>query len=148
MTLEATKQADTATIRPYPLENTWAKGHYLARLTGPHDRYVVDRDFLTGTPNKGRGIVAYVPDDIGTVPAWLIRSGATCGGCGRPNPDQIELIAAYGHAWQIVGEGYTSRDLLNIWESGPPGTNPEQQAAQATEPDRVPVYAADKEDPF
>lgn len=135
-------------MNTYPLDNLWKKKHYLARLDGPDDTYVVSREFLRGTPRKGRGIVEYQADDIGQVPSWIVRAGGECGGCGRPDPDKLELIAAYGHGWEIVGEGYTSGDLLKVWESGPPGDTPEDQVHDALTVERVPVYAADLEDPF
>lgn len=133
-------------IRPYPVDNLRHRGHYVALLTGPDDKYVVAREFLSGR-KRGRTF-EYAPDDIGTTPAWIVRAGKgpKCGECGTAKP-RVELIAAHPHGWQVVGMDFTSADLLKIWESGTPGADPETQITEALD-DRVPVYAADKEIPF
>lgn len=110
-------------MNPYPIENVWEKGHYIARITGPHGRYVLEREFLNGTPHKARGILTYTPDDIGTLPAWLIRTPETrCGECGRPKSSEAELLAAHPHGWEITARGLTAAQMLEIWQMGPPGT--------------------------
>lgn len=131
-------------MNPYPLENLRQKGFYLARITGPDDKYTVGRDFLQG---RAHGIAwEYTPDDIGQLPAWILRAGGICSGCGRADPKHVELIAAFPHGWQSAGIGFSSRDLLAIWGQGPPdGT--EEQIADALD-DRVPVFASEKEIPF
>lgn len=110
-------------MNPYPIDNTWSKGHYVAKVQGPHKRYVVQREFLTGKPIKTRGTVEYVPDDIGELPAWIIRApqGPECSGCGRPKEAPKELIAAHPHGWEIVARDLTSGEILDVYEMGPPG---------------------------
>lgn len=111
-------------MNPYPIDNTWSKGHYVAKVAGPHPRYVVEREFLKGKPVKTRGTVEYLPDDIGTLPAWIIRApqGPDCDGCGRPTEAPKELIAAYPHGWEVVARGLTSGEILDVYEMGTPGT--------------------------
>lgn len=135
-------------MNAYPIDNLWKKGHYLARLEGPDNTYIVAREFIKGTPRKGRGVIEYQADDVGLVPAWVVRAGGECHGCGRPDPKRVELIAAYGHGWQVIGEGFTSKDLLAVFESGPPSDDPERQVTDALQVERVPVYASELGDPF
>lgn len=132
--------------RVYPIDNERRKGFYVAKLDGPDDKYIVNREFLTGM-KRGRAW-EYTPDDVGQLPAWIIRVGGWCDHCDRPNPKVVELIAAYPHGWRIVGTGFTSADLLAVWESGEPRDDTETQVAEALAPERVEVYAADKEVPF
>lgn len=134
--------------KPYPIDNLWKRGgFYVARLTGPDPKYGIGREFLQGKPIKSSGTLEYSPGHIGDLPAWIVRSGGTCSGCGRPDPKAVELIAARAMDWIVVGGGFTTADLIAVWESGLPGDNPETQVTEALD-DRVPVYAADKEDPF
>lgn len=136
-------------MNPYPIDNEWAKGHYLARLTGLDDRYGVARDFLRGTPHKGRGVVLYKPEDIGNLPAWIIRAGGECPGCGRPDPKRVELIAADPIGWTVVGEGLSTRDLIALISSNPePGDDPAAELDAALNPTRTPVYAAAAPEPW
>jgi hypothetical protein len=136
-------------MNAYPIDNLWKKGHYMQRLAGPDPKWEVAREFVKGRPVKSRGTIEVTPDDVGQLPAWILRasSGHNCGECGRPDPT-VELIAAHPHGWEVVGSGYSNRDLLAIWTSGAPGDDPQGQVAQAMEVERVPVYAADKPVPF
>lgn len=118
-------------MNPYPIENLWEKGHYTARLTGPDPKYGAGREFLRGTPNKTRGVILTGPTDIGELPAWIIRAGGKkCHGCGRPDPESTELIAAMEHAWQVVAESPTTDLMVAVWDTGPP-RDPAAQLADA-----------------
>lgn len=117
-----TAHPSNMTAHPYPLENVWKKGHYVARVTGPHPKYRYDRDFLSGTPIKTRGTVEYRPDDIGDLPAWIVRTPEIrCGECGRPKQTETQLIAATAPGWHVIGN-YTPAEIARIWAMGPPGT--------------------------
>lgn len=133
-------------MNAYPITNIRSKGCYVARITGLDDQYIVALDFLRGNP--AGPFWEYTEQDIGGLPAWIVRAGTTCGGCGRPDPNTRDLIAATEIGYELVAEGVTTRDLENVWKSGPPGPNPDEQATEAITPKRVPVYAANKEDPF
>lgn len=134
------------TLRSYPVENVRQKGCYVARLDDLDDTYGVGREFLRGLKHGGEW--HYQPADIGTLPAWLVRTGRVCDGCGRADPETVELIAADDIAWQVVAVGVSTRDLIAVVESGPPGANPQQQVTEALQEDRVPVYAGDNPEPF
>ena len=136
----------TTTTHLYPIDNERRKGFYVAKLTGPDSKYVVAREFLNG--RKKGSSWEYTPDDIGQLPAWILRAGGECNGCGRPDPKQVELVAAHAHGWQTVGMGFSSPELLKIWESGAPTHNPDEQVTAAIEPEKVEMYAADLPVPF
>ena len=98
-------------MSPYPIINAWRKRHYVARVTGRHDKFVFDREFLQGRPIKSRGVVAYELRDIGTVPAWIIRADDT---------GAREVIAAHELGWESMG-ALDSHGILSVFEAGPPG---------------------------
>lgn len=101
-------------MRPYPVDNLWRRkgsGCWLAVVTGRHDTYVFDREFVRGVPNKSRGILTYSLADLGGDPCWVVRS--TMG--------DRELLGAYPHGWESFGE-VGSRSILAVFEAGPPGS--------------------------
>lgn len=109
-------------MNPYPIDQHWRKGYYVARVTGPHARYTIEREFLRGKPIKSRQTLEYRPDDIGELPAWLIRTAEEpCPSCGRPEKSsRLEVLAAFESGWESYGK-HGSHEILEIHEAGPPG---------------------------
>lgn len=148
MTIDTAPPPAAPTIHQYPLDNLWQKGCYVARIDGPDPKYGVARSFIRGKGIKSRGMLEYTAGLFDPLPAWVVRAGAAvCGGCGRPDTAAVELLAVTAVGWAVVSRGVTSRDLLAIHGSGPPGDDPVSQVAEALD-DRVEVYAADLEAPF
>jgi hypothetical protein len=57
---------------PYPFANDWRKGCWVARPTGKADRdFAYAREFLTGSPHRGSGMVRYTLGDLGG-PGWIV----------------------------------------------------------------------------
>lgn len=57
---------------PFPFANDWRKGCWVARPTGKADRdFAYGRDFLTGDPHRGSGMVRYTLGDLGG-PGWIV----------------------------------------------------------------------------
>ena len=98
------------TARPYPLENLWRKGAWVARVTGPHPKYVFDRTFCRGVPNRRRGTLEYQPGHL-EGPGWVVTND----GYGR------HLIEARDLDYIDHGEDVTSVEILLIHQAGPPG---------------------------
>lgn len=117
-------------MSPYPIVNRWAKRHYVARVTGRHDTYVFDREFLQGRPIKSRGVVAYESHDVGVTPAWLIVADDT----GRR-----AVVAAYGACWETLG-ALDSAGILAVHEAGPPGTPDAWQGERCADCHDAPTF--------
>jgi hypothetical protein len=103
-------------LKQFPLVNDWAKGCYVARVTGSHPKYVYDREFYNGTPVKSRGTLEYLPGrDLpgpDELPAWFVV---------RDRYKTDELIEVTELGYRVVGTGLTSVEVLDVHTAGAPG---------------------------
>ena len=134
-------------MNDYPIDNIWKRGHYVARVLGPDPKFPVAWDFLDGTPVKSRGVVEYSPEDLGELPAWIVRTPEQlCPSCDRPRRDVgIQLIAAYSSGWEPYG--FLGHDeILTVWESGLPGSDGSWQGEKCEGCGVAPIFpdGADK----
>jgi hypothetical protein len=111
-------------MNAYPLDNVYRRGHYVARVTGPHSTFPVGWDFCDGKPIKSRGVVEYSADDLGELPAWIVRTPEQlCPSCDRPKRELgVQVIAAYGSGWEPLGF-LSPAEILTVWEAGAPGSD-------------------------
>ena len=109
-------------MNPYPLDNVWRTGHYVARVLGPDPKFPVAWKFCDGKPIKSRGVVEYSPGDLGELPAWIVRTPEQlCPACDRPRRDVgVQLIAAFGSGWEPLGF-LSPVEIFTVWEAGAPG---------------------------
>ena len=130
-------------MNAYPIDNVWRKGHYVARVLGPDPKFPVAWEFLNGKPVKTRGTVEYSPDDLGELPAWIVRTPEQlCPGCDRPRRDVgIEIIGAQPHGWETYGF-LTPAEILTVWEAGPPAARGAWTGVRCQDCGVTPVFPA------
>jgi hypothetical protein len=94
----------------YPIQNDWRRGCYLARLTGPDPKYIIAREFITGTPVKSRGLLEYEPGrDLPEDPSgWYAMRGEA---------GTTVLVEAGPLEWHNHGPK-DSREMLEIVGAG------------------------------
>lgn len=101
--------------KAFPIVNDWARGCYLARVTGPHPKYRFDREFENGKPIKSRRTVEYLPGrDLAAdnLPAWYVMRD-------RGGRDSLLAVTAVG--WRVVASGLAASDVLDVFNMGAPG---------------------------
>jgi len=102
-------------LKPFPIVNDWAKGCYVARVTGTHPKYVFEREFVNGTPIKSRGTLEYLPGrdlPADSLPAWYVVRD-------RYQTDQLLDVGELGY--RIVGEHLTAVEVREVFTHGLPG---------------------------
>ena len=103
-------------LNQYPLVNDWAKGCFVARVTGSHPKYVYDREFYNGTPVKSRGTLEYLPGrDLpgpDELPAWFVVRD-------RYKTDELLEVSELGY--RVIASGLTSVEVLEVHTAGAPG---------------------------
>lgn len=102
-------------LNEYPIINDWRKGCYLARVTGPHSKYVYDREFVSGTGIKSRGTLEYKlgRDLEAAAPAWYVMRDAA---------GTTDLLAVSDLGWRVVASAVGAADVIDAFGMGAPGS--------------------------